>query len=470
MVDFQRFFDVCNPTRTLNLGNPEDQPYYIDFSAVRGSNIIRELERTIRFSSDRPTCQLFSGHIGCGKSTELLRLKAELEQQNFYVVYFESTQDLDMVDVEVTDILLAIARQVSESLERSQIFLQPKGFKEFLRKTVDFLQTPIELAGEAELAGLGKVSASSSGNLEFSLPVGIGKITARVKDSPNLRSRLRQYLEPRTNTILQAINDELLQPATQILKQQGKKGLVVIVDNLDRVEPRPSVSGKPQTEYLFIDRGEQLRNLKCHLVYTVPLMLLFSNSSEMLKNRLGGGMAPKVLPMVPVRYRTGGVEPEGMRLLRQMVLVRAFPELVQANDPSDAQFNAQFEERITKVFDSSETLDRLCWISGGHVRKLLALLYSCLRREDLPLNRRCVERVIQEYRDDLLLTIDDKEWEVILRVVQQQSLRGEEQFQALLPSMFFFEYWDQQGRWFGINPVLEETQQFQNWQKQMQSQ
>jgi hypothetical protein len=226
------------------------------------------------------------------------------------------------------------------------------------------------------------------------------------------------------------------------------------------VEPRPSVSGKPQTEYLFIDRGEQLRSLKCHLVYTVPLMLLFSNSSEMLKNRLGGGMAPMVLPMVPVRLRNGAIEPEGMRLLRQMILVRAFPEIAATADV----LNGGFDDCITKVFDSPETLDRLCWVSGGHVRKLLALLYSCLRREDLPLNRRCVERVIQEYRDDLLLTIDDKEWDMILRVVQQQTLRGEEEFQILLPSMFFFEYWDQQGRWFGINPVLEETQQFKAWQ------
>ena len=61
------------------------------------------------FSPDEPTCELFTGHIGCGKSTELLRLKAELEQEGFHVVYFESSQDLEIGDVDITDIMLAIA-------------------------------------------------------------------------------------------------------------------------------------------------------------------------------------------------------------------------------------------------------------------------------------------------------------------------------------------------------------------------
>ena len=43
--------------------------YYIDFSEVRGSDLVRELKRTITFSDQEPTCQLFTGHIGCGKSS-----------------------------------------------------------------------------------------------------------------------------------------------------------------------------------------------------------------------------------------------------------------------------------------------------------------------------------------------------------------------------------------------------------------
>jgi hypothetical protein len=82
-----------------------------------GGKIIEDLKDNIAmWSPDEPTCQLFTGHIGCGKSTELWLLKQQLEAEGFHVVYFESDKDLEMGDLDVSDILLTIARQVIESL------------------------------------------------------------------------------------------------------------------------------------------------------------------------------------------------------------------------------------------------------------------------------------------------------------------------------------------------------------------
>jgi len=434
--DFERLFAACNPSKTIDIGNPDDRPYYIDFATVRGGKMIEALYRTInRLAANQPTCQLFTGHIGCGKSTDLLRLKAELEQRGFHVVYFESTQDLDMGDVDISDILLAIARQVSVSLEEQKIRLQPSGFEALLQEAADLLQTPMDV--------------------EFSLALGISKITAKTKDSTRNRSRLRQLLEPQTNTLLQTINQEVLEPAIKKLKQQGKKGLVVIVDNLDRIDPQLMPSGKPQPEYIFVDRGDQLNRLNCHVVYTIPLSLIFSNSSETLRMRLGGGLAPKVLPMVPVQRRDGTDYEPGIALLRQMVLCRAFPE-IEAN---------QRLNYITDLFDTPETLDRLCCISGGHVRNLLGFMWRCLQEADPPCSRDVLERVIQQERDLLLLSIDEPEWELLLQVVQRQNVRGDQEYHVLLRRLWLFEYRDEKGCWFGINPVLAESEIFKSWQK-----
>ncbi|MEQ8756775.1 MAG: ATP-binding protein [Coleofasciculus sp. G1-WW12-02] len=435
-LDLPRFYKACNPSKPLTAGEVEDQNYYIDFSPVRGNRIIQSLRRTIALiSPDEPTCQLFTGHIGCGKSTELLRLKAELEDQGYYVVYFESSQDLDMADVDITDILLSVAGRVSESLEAIKIKLHPGYFANLFSEIADFLQTPIELNAEAELS------------------IGIGKITAKTKESPKLRRRLREYLEPRTSGILESINTELLGRANTELRRRGKAGLVVIVDNLDRVDNRPLPSERLQPEYLFIDRGDQLRKLNCHVVYTIPLSLTFSNDVEILKNRLGGGLPPTILPMVPVRERDGSECKEGMDLLRQMVLVRAFPHHTPA----------QRLALLPEVFDNAETLDRLCQISGGHLRNLLGLLFGCLRQMDPPISRDCLEGVIRESRDYLTSSIDDEEWELLFQVVQQQTVKGDVEYTTLLRSMFVYEYRDRNGNWFSINPALEETQKFQNW-------
>ncbi|ABW31910.1 P-loop NTPase fold protein [Acaryochloris marina] len=426
--DLRQFFRACNPGKTIRFEDPEERNYYIDFSSVRGGEVIEELGQTIALMDPDPTCQLFSGHIGCGKSTELLRLKKELQEKGFHVVYFESSADLDMGDVDVSDILLAIAHQVSESLEAAKISTQSSYFNRLLKECVDFLNTPVELGIEAELS------------------LGIGKLTAKTKESPQLRSQLRQYLEPRTESLLNAINRELLQPAQEELNKQGKQGLVVIIDNLDRVDNRPIASGQTQAEYLFITRGEQLGGLRCHVVYTIPLVLMFSNELQALKNRLGGGANPMVLPMVPIRLREGNDCEAGMALLRQMVLARAFPQ-------------ATPDERlasVTEVFDSPETLNQLCVASGGHVRNLLSLLFTCLRkRKSLPITQDSLQLAIQEAKDDLTATIDAEEWELLKQVHSSKKVTGEEECQALLRSLFVFEYRNHaDGRWFDINPVL----------------
>jgi len=431
-LDLARFYKACNPSKTLNTKNREDSYYYVDFSSVRGSNIIQELERTIAvLAPEEATCQLFTGHIGCGKSTELLRLKDGLERRGFHVVYFESSQDLDMADIDITDILLAIARQVSASLEEINVRLRPGYFTNLFYEIADFLQTPVEVGVSAELS------------------VGIGKITAKTKESPKLRNQLRQYLEPRTSSLLEAVNQELFARANIELRSMGKQGLVVIIDNLDRVDNSPKPSGRTQPEYLFVDRGEQLSSLNCHVVYTIPLVLAFSNDLGRLTNRFG--VDPKVLPMVPVRLRQGEECAEGLALLRQMVLARAFPTMPPAKRL----------QLISMIFDHPETLDRLCRVSGGHVRNLLMLLYRCLQRQDPPISSECLESIIRQRRGELALAITENEWELLRQVIQQKNVRGEDGYQTLLRSMFVFEYRDEESCWFDLNPILAESKELQ---------
>ncbi len=442
MVNLKQFFDATNPSKTLFVEDSElDQQYYIDFSSVRGGKIIEDLRDNITlWSPEQPTCQLFTGHIGCGKSTELLRLKAELEREGFHVVYFESSKDLEMGDVDVGDILLAIAKRVSESVDRLTLE-EPKRLKSILQGAAKLLQTEIEF-DKFEIDVLGNQFSASKEGLTV-VAMGIATITAKVKASPDLRSKLRGYLEPQTNGIIDAINKEILEPAIAKLKQHGKKGLVAIVDNLDKVDSAPKPWGRPQQEYLFVDRGEQLRSLHCHLVYTMPLALRFSNDFGTLMERFM--IKPQMLPMVPVLCRDGSENAEGMELLRQMVLARAFPEL----GPE------QRLEKITALFEDAQTLDRLCQVSGGHVRNILRMLNDSIKKQrGLPIARQTLEDVISAYRNERTLAVTDEEWELLRLVMDRKKVAGDDGYHTLIRSMFVYEYRDAAGSWFDINPIL----------------
>ncbi len=139
------------------------------------------------------------------------------------------------------------------NLEQLQLE-EPKKFKQLLQGAWNILNS--EVTGvKAKIAGQ-DLGFNVDGQ-KFSLSLGIGEITTKIKQDSTLRSKINQYLGLQKSNLLQAINQELLEPAISKLKQQGKNGLVVIVDNLDRIDNsikpwgRPLFS-KPQLQIIFI--------------------------------------------------------------------------------------------------------------------------------------------------------------------------------------------------------------------------
>jgi hypothetical protein len=331
---------------------------------------------------------------------------------------------------------LAIARQVSASLEDSY-----KDYKIELGKYNQLLEDIGKFLSKEFIAG-DKIDIATI----------LGNIKPRAQEIPGVRRQLRQYLEPQTPKVLAFLNDQILGEANKFLKGQGKKGLVVIVDDLDRVDNRQKDNSKrTQPEYLFVDRGEQLSKINCHVIYTIPLVLCYSEP-QALSQKFGGQRA-HTLPMVPVTTREGKDHVEGLSLLRQMLMKRAAPD-----EPTDEQ-RLDF---VPEVFDSPETLDRLCRVSGGHSRNILAMLQSCLNEEDLPISSKSLEKVIQDYRDSLLTAITDEDVTLLRKVKERQDVSGVKEQQALLRNLLVYEYHDGGHKWYEINPILLESEKFRD--------
>ncbi len=449
MVNLRQLLRAVNPSKTLDYRKAEDRAFYIDFASVRGEKIIQKLRnRIVNYYPDEPTCALFTGHIGCGKSTELLRLRDDLEKDGYCVVYFESTEYLEITDVDIVDVLLVISQRITEDLEAQGIGLKPTGFKKLLHETSRVLNA--EVTGfklkPPKVAGveLGDLGFSQKGE-ELKLSSLLGEITANMKSDSMLRKQMNQYLGPKKVELIKAINEELLKPAITQLKQNGKKGLVIIVDNLDRIDNTIKDFGKSQQEYLFIDQGDYLKGLNCHVLYTIPLALLFSNSCETLTQRFGED--PKVLPMVAVRHRDGTVDEEGIKRLQQMVLARAYPNLSET----------ERLDKITEIFASVDVLDQLCLLSGGHVRDLLRLLSSWIEEEgEFPLTMNTLKNVERSERNRKTRAVSQEEYELLKEVSLSKKTSDDEGYQKLIRSLFVFEYQDNEGTWYDVNPILRD--------------
>ncbi len=262
---------------------PSGDPRYVDCTDVRGNrDVVQQMFDTVTWS-DSDTAQLLTGHRGCGKSTELLRLKTRLEEAGYTIIYFEADEDLDVNDIFYSDLLLAIARRIEDELrEEHNIKLDAKLLKSVQRWFAEVLyteegwrQVERELAAEVEL-GVG-------------LPVGVpllarllARVTGQIKTGHDIREEIRRKLDPQISLLIENVN-MLIHRATIQLRRQNRRGLVLLIDNLDRITLRELDVGRTSHEALYIDHGVQLRALKCHVVYTVPISMVYSPTATQLK-------------------------------------------------------------------------------------------------------------------------------------------------------------------------------------------
>ncbi|MCC5642121.1 ATP-binding protein [Nostoc sp. CHAB 5824] len=425
-----KLYNAFNPFAPLSPGDPK----YVNFQDVRGdADILEELGNGMQ-RSDKKTCQLYSGHRGAGKSTELLRLKKYLENRQFYVVYFAADEeDIDSEDAQYTDILLACTRRLLKDLQEiaspRPILNWLKGRWEDLK---DLAQTPIEfesMAVEVQLA-------------QFA------KLTANLRAVPELRQKIRQKIDPHTVTLIQVLN-EFLVDAKQHLPH-GYNKLAVIVDNLDRMVLVKDGDGRTNYEEVFLDRSEQLQALDCHLIYTVPISMLYSTRATDLRERYGD---PQILPMIMVKTLKGDIYEPGLKKVKEVINKRVreiASELSLENE----------------IFDSPQTLDGLCLMSGGHVRNLLMLTHDAIAKtQELPISKRAVQKAISQARDTHHRTVQHEQWSLLAEVSCSKRIINDDQYRSLMYNRCLLEYryLDDDGgmqRWYDIHPLIQGIPEF----------
>lgn len=427
----RQIYNSFDPFQPLPAGDPA----YVDCKEVRGDgDILVEVGREILYS-ERMTTQLYAGHRGAGKSTELLRLQEFLDNNGCFVVYFPADeQDIEPEDAQYTDILLACTRHLIEGLKNAN----PAPLLNWLKSRWQDLK---------DLALAEVDFDKSSVNLQIAQ---FAKITANLRTEPTQRHKIRQLVNPHTVSLIEALN-EFIRDGKKNLPE-GYEQLVVIADNLDRIVPVPQEDGRNNHDQIFIDRSEQLKALDCHVIYTVPISMVYSNRATDLRDIYGADA--QVLPMIMVQTPENQPFQRGIDKITEVLqkrINRVKPEM-----------------SIVEMFENQEALQQLCLMSGGHVRNLLLLMKEAIKYSDtLPMRNRALQRSISEARNTYRNTVYHNEWEALARVYQTKQIENQELYRNLLFQRCVLEYryinaQDEIQCWYDIHPLIKGIKEFQN--------
>ncbi len=148
-------FRVCN---TDPLEGEDLDRYYVDLSEVRKTKAIASISTRLEFQeSEQFTTILFTGHSGCGKSTELKLIQKQSEK-DYRIIYLEVNEETDINDVSYTDLYLIVIKQVEFELRKLKLKLDDKlmksfetWFKDVTEETEQTVESSVSIEGEATL-------------------------------------------------------------------------------------------------------------------------------------------------------------------------------------------------------------------------------------------------------------------------------------------------------------------------------
>ncbi len=424
-------YNAVNPDLALHPGDSR----YVDFSEWRGDEHIRMVARRItRADQAQPVQhlkQLVTGHRGCGKTTELLRLKAHLEEKGYFVVYFNSALELDMNDVDYTDILLTTMYQLARQVNTSDLGLKLR------EKQVENLRGRLgQIIKEEE--SLLEVESSIEAEIGTGIAVPFLKVLAsiksKIKNNATQKETIRTEIKQRIPQFLEDLNDLINNLQTQ-LSDLGKQGLVIIIDSLDRIIPRTLDEERRRTRHteIFIEHAEHLKAPRCHIVYTVPISIHFNeNMSTVYTDKT------VTIPMIKVRHEDASECEGGLEAIYQSIEKRI---------------------NIDAVFENPADVNRLALASGGHIRDLMHLVRYACDYSDEQITTDAVDRAIRALTREYDRLVKDRDLPRLVKVHRERRLPTDPEY-ALLPYHLIVLEYQNAERWADVHPAVQATRKF----------
>ena len=173
---------------------------------IRGGDCTTPLFDCITLTK-KPTCQLFSGYIGTGKSTELRRLKERLEEANYVVLMADAADYHDLSHpLSIEDLLVIIAGAIGD--RTADIVGQGVLQKDYWERLMDFLQTEVKL-DEAKIPATGlDLKVSLQGATPFWLEVRNAMATTLGRFKQNAHEFIRRCVEAVIKKTASGLRDE----------------------------------------------------------------------------------------------------------------------------------------------------------------------------------------------------------------------------------------------------------------------
>ncbi|HET90451.1 MAG TPA: hypothetical protein ENN99_06910 [Chloroflexi bacterium] len=395
-------FELDLPLEVEPDGPPN--PFYVN----RPGNPVAELEQALLAPFYRMPKYFFSGHRGCGKSTELRRLAVNPEiRAKYWPIHFTIRDEADVNNLDYRDVLLAIGGQIYRQYRAGggrlpkQLLSELDQFRGQVEKEITI--TPGRLAGS---------------EVEGKLDGFFAQAGLKLKLEPRVRTAVRQVIEADITGLI-----ELLNTVSTTIYAKTERWPLVLIDDLDKPDLARAC------EIFYDHRGVMLQP-NIAIVYTVSSPLFYSPQFEAIRDQA------VFLPNVKLhpRRRADERDADGYCTMADFVHRRVHPDLI-----------------------AQDALDEAIQISGGVFREMCRVMRYAIGRARVKAASRIelddVQRAGSEIRNEYRRILTAEQRALLREVHAHNRLDHPDALAPLMQMLAVLEYRNDEN-WCDVHPAL----------------
>ena len=408
----------------------EMERFYVETMEARVGDPMESPIQEIELACQEPkgrNAMLLLGHRGCGKSTELNRMKLRLEEKGHPVVLIQCEDRLPLTNnPRFSDLLILMGEELYDLSVRLEIPVRTE-----ILETIQNFWTPVVQVreqGKEENVELGAgVKIAPPDLLRFVASLFV-QLNSDVKYNDNFREKSEKHIENHYadwKTVIDSLSDG-------ISKKAGKQP-ILIFEGLDHLEDLA------ESRNLFFSHTGKLTDVSFPVIYTFPIALYYDKEFSTHENEF---REVAIFPMMKLETIDGEPYPKSWDNLREIVKKRTEDGLIEP---------LALEKMIEKT--------------GGSLRDLFQVIRRAAARaayrEELEgkpqkLNVEDAQRALIRLQGSLTRRIEGKEHEFLLKVCKgtRQGIEDKQMLLDMLQARTLLEYNGE--RWFNVHPVVRD--------------
>lgn len=306
-------FDFTLDTKPLNEDNYED--YYVVTKEGRGEDPTSKLIKKLRKLEDKDLKILFSGFKGCGKSTELYRLKRELDK-DFLIRIFSVFNNLDPNNLTISEILITVMKDLFDFVNEN--FKQIKLSKKLIENLENWANTIYTKEETKYRYYEGKMGTGVDIKAGFGRILNVfAKLGLDFNAGRKFKEITRQEINKTLSELILNCNLLIFEIKNQLHKV-NKHNIIFIIEDLEKV-------ALGVAEDIFFNYSRQLTSISCSFIYTFPISLVYNPKYTIILNEFDFNIT---LPMIKVHDKSGKNYEPGIDSIIQIIHRRVGENLI----------------------------------------------------------------------------------------------------------------------------------------------